>query len=84
MPLAPRNVPHVWTHLHDWPGRMLVAFTPAAKAEDFFVKTSRLDAVVGDQRKFEAHGMKYRYDVRQHVPANRAVSRAKQGERTRD
>jgi mannose-6-phosphate isomerase-like protein (cupin superfamily) len=56
--LAPRNVPHVWAYLGDRPGRMLFAFTPAAKAEDFFVQTSRPDAVVGDQRVFEAHGMK--------------------------
>ena len=56
--LAPRNVPHVWAYLGDGPGRMLFAFTPAAKAEDFFIQTSRPDAVVGDQRVFEAHGMK--------------------------
>jgi mannose-6-phosphate isomerase-like protein (cupin superfamily) len=56
--LAPRNVPHVWAYLGNRPGRMLFAFTPAAKIEDFFVQTSRPDPVVGDQRVFEAHGMK--------------------------
>jgi len=56
--LAPRNVPHVWAYLGERPGRMLFAFTPAAKAEDFFVQTSKPDAVVGDQRVFEAHGMR--------------------------
>ncbi len=56
--LAPRNVPHVWAYLGNGPGRMLFAFTPAATAEDFFIQTSRPDAVVGDQRVFEAHGMK--------------------------
>src|SRR5579859_7942294 len=56
--LAPRNVPHVWAYLGERPGRMLFAFTPAAKVEDFFIQTSRPGAVVGDQRVFEAHGMK--------------------------
>jgi mannose-6-phosphate isomerase-like protein (cupin superfamily) len=56
--LAPRNVPHVWAYLGDRPGRMLFAFTPAAKAEDFFIQTSRPDAIVGDQRVFETHGMR--------------------------
>ena len=56
--LAPRNVPHVWAYLGHRPGRMLFAFTPAAQVEDFFIQTSRPDAVVGDQRLFEAHGMK--------------------------
>jgi mannose-6-phosphate isomerase-like protein (cupin superfamily) len=56
--LAPRNVPHVWAYLGDRPGRMLFAFTPAGEIEDFFIQTSKSDATVGDQRLFEAHGMK--------------------------
>jgi mannose-6-phosphate isomerase-like protein (cupin superfamily) len=56
--LAPRNVPHVWAYLGDRPGRLLFAFTPAAKAEDFFIQTSKPGAIVGDQKVFEAHGMK--------------------------
>ena len=56
--LAPRNVAHVWAYLGDRPGRMLFAFTPAGRIEDFFVQTSKPDAVMGDQRLFEAHDMK--------------------------
>ena len=56
--LAPRAVPHVWAYLGEKPGRMLFAFTPAAKIEDFFNEASRPDARVGDESRFERHGMK--------------------------
>ena len=55
--LAPRNVPHVWAYLGEQPGRMLFAFTPAAKIESFFEETSKPDAKV-DPGRFERHGMK--------------------------
>lgn len=56
--LAPRNVPHVWAYIGDQPGRMVFAFSPAAKIESFFEETSKPDAKVADPRRFEAHGMK--------------------------
>jgi mannose-6-phosphate isomerase-like protein (cupin superfamily) len=56
--LAPRNVPHVWAYLGEQPGRMLFAFTPAAKIESFFEETSKPDARVNDPGRFERHGMK--------------------------
>ena len=55
---APRNVPHVWAYLGQQPGRMLFAFTPAAKIESFFEETSKPDARVNDPSRFERHGMK--------------------------
>ena len=55
---APRNVPHVWAYLGQQPGRMLFAFTPAAKIESFFEETSKPDAKVNDPSRFERHGMK--------------------------
>ena len=54
--LAPRNVPHVWAYLGQQPGRMLFAFTPAARIESFFEETT--DAKVQDPSRFERHGMK--------------------------
>jgi mannose-6-phosphate isomerase-like protein (cupin superfamily) len=33
---APRNVPHVWMHIEDEPGGMLVGFEPAGKMLAFF------------------------------------------------
>ncbi len=56
--LAPRNVPHVWAYLGGPPGRMLFAFTPAARIESFFEETSKPDAKVADPSRFERHGMK--------------------------
>ena len=56
--LAPRSVPHVWAYLGQKPGRMLFAFTPAARIESFFEETSRPDAKVNDPSRFERHGMK--------------------------
>jgi mannose-6-phosphate isomerase-like protein (cupin superfamily) len=55
---APRNVPHVWAYLGRQPGRMLFAFTPAARIESFFEETSKPDAKVNDASRFERHGMK--------------------------
>jgi mannose-6-phosphate isomerase-like protein (cupin superfamily) len=56
--LAPRNIPHVWAYLGQQPGRMLFAFTPAARIESFFEETSKPDAKVNDPSRFERHGMK--------------------------
>jgi mannose-6-phosphate isomerase-like protein (cupin superfamily) len=56
--LAPRNVPHVWAYLGQQPGRMLFAFTPAARIESFFEETSKPDAKANDPSRFERHGMK--------------------------
>ncbi len=56
--LAPRNVPHVWAYIGERPGRMLFAFSPAARIESFFEETSKPGAQLDDPRRFEAHGMK--------------------------
>lgn len=56
--LAPRAVPHVWAYLGKKPGRMLFAFTPAARIESFFEEASRPGAKVDDPSRFERHGMK--------------------------
>ncbi|HET7349051.1 MAG TPA: cupin domain-containing protein [Acidobacteriaceae bacterium] len=56
--LAPRAVPHVWAYLGEKPGRMLFAFTPAARIESFFEEASRPDAKVDDPGRFERNGMK--------------------------
>jgi mannose-6-phosphate isomerase-like protein (cupin superfamily) len=34
--LGPRNVPHAFSSVGEKPGRMLIAFTPAGKMEEFF------------------------------------------------
>ncbi len=56
--LGARGVPHVWAYLGEKPGRMLFAFTPAAKIENFFNEASQPGAQVGDPSRFERNGMK--------------------------
>ena len=38
--LAPRLVPHTFSLVSDTPGRMMIAFTPAGKMEQFFCDTN--------------------------------------------
>ena len=56
--LAPRNVPHVWAYIGEQPGRMVIAFSPAAKIESYFEETSKPGAKLNDPQRYEAHGMK--------------------------
>jgi quercetin dioxygenase-like cupin family protein len=43
--LAPRRVPHVWAHVDDGPGRMVIVFTPAGKMEAFFRAAAKNNAL---------------------------------------
>ncbi|MCX6371595.1 MAG: cupin domain-containing protein [Actinobacteria bacterium] len=43
--LGPRRVPHVWAHVGDGRGRILVAFTPAGRMEAFFREVTKADAM---------------------------------------
>ena len=58
--LAPRKVPHVWAHVGDGQGRLIIAFQPAGTMEAFL---NELSEVVGApapeqlQVLFRAHGM---------------------------
>lgn len=56
--LAPRMVPHVWAYRGEKPGRMLLAFSPAGKMEDFFIETSKAGRHMGNSELMLAHGMK--------------------------
>jgi len=56
--LAPRNVPHVWAHVGDNTGRILVTFRPAGKMEAFFREVTRANAMPPqDPELWRAHGM---------------------------
>ena len=56
--LAPRNVPHVWAHVGDGAGRMLIAFLPAGKMEAFFRIVTQANAMPPqDPQLWRAHGM---------------------------
>jgi mannose-6-phosphate isomerase-like protein (cupin superfamily) len=58
--LAPRGVPHVWAHVGEGTGRMLVEFNPAGLMEEFFVQATQLKAAApGPEmaKLFSDHGM---------------------------
>jgi len=43
--LASRKVPHVWAHIGDTQGRILIVFTPAGKMESFFSEVTKANAM---------------------------------------
>lgn len=56
--LAPRGVPHVWAHVGDARGRILIAFTPAGSMEEFFRLVTAENAMPPlDPGLWSAHGM---------------------------
>jgi mannose-6-phosphate isomerase-like protein (cupin superfamily) len=56
--LAPRMVPHVWAHIGDSLGRMLIVFNPAGKMEAFFREVTKANAMPAqDPALWQAHGM---------------------------
>lgn len=58
---APRMVPHVWAHVGNKPGNILIAVQPAGTFEEFFMKTTKMKAPPSPQEveeQFAAHGMK--------------------------
>jgi quercetin dioxygenase-like cupin family protein len=57
---APRGVPHVWTHVEEEAGSMMVAFQPAGHMEAFFHAFTRLEQLPPAEELrslFHAHGM---------------------------
>jgi mannose-6-phosphate isomerase-like protein (cupin superfamily) len=56
--LAPRRTPHVWAHVGDGRGRILIAFMPAGKMEAFFREVTKANAMPPlDPGLWRAHGM---------------------------
>ncbi|MBK8023647.1 MAG: cupin domain-containing protein [Chloroflexi bacterium] len=56
--LAPRQVPHVWAHVGEGLGRMLIVFTPAGQMEAFFREVTRENAMPAqDPELWRRHGM---------------------------
>lgn len=56
--LAPRKIPHVWAHVGDGRGRMLIAFSPAGQMEAFFREVTKANAMPPqDPALWQAHGM---------------------------
>lgn len=56
--MAPRKVPHVWAFLGGARGRMLIAFLPAGKMENFFREVTKTNAMpIQDPALWRAYGM---------------------------
>ena len=56
--LGPRRVPHVWAHVGDARGRILIAFMPAGRMEAFFREVTKANAMPPqDPGLWRAHGM---------------------------
>lgn len=56
--LAPRRVPHVWAHVGDGRGRILITFMPAGQMEAFFREVTKTNAMPpSDPPLWRAHGM---------------------------
>ena len=55
---APRMIPHVWAHVGEGRGRMVIVFTPAGQMEAFFRVVTAKNAMPGmDPALLRAHGM---------------------------
>lgn len=52
--LAPRKTPHVWAHVGEGTGRLIVAFRPAGDMESFFDAMSKIK---GSPSREELHGL---------------------------
>jgi mannose-6-phosphate isomerase-like protein (cupin superfamily) len=56
--LGPRKIPHVWAHVGEARGRILIAFTPAGRMEAFFREVTKANAMPPQDRElWRAHGM---------------------------
>lgn len=58
--LAPRKVPHVWAHVGEGTGRLLIAFQPAGEMEAFFGELAKVEGVPPREELrglFSSHGM---------------------------
>lgn len=55
--LGPRMVPHTFSSVGEKPGRMIIAFTPAGKMEEFLRVTAVPNPPVQDAAFFRRYGM---------------------------
>jgi quercetin dioxygenase-like cupin family protein len=55
--LMPRKVPHVWAQVGDTPGKLLVAFTPAGRMEEFFREFGKTGKMPTESEAVRAYGL---------------------------
>ena len=55
--LMPRKIPHVWAQIGERPGKLLIAFTPAGRMEDFFRVFGRTGRLPTDGAGLNKYGL---------------------------
>ncbi|MDE1175306.1 MAG: cupin domain-containing protein [Edaphobacter sp.] len=55
--LMPRKVPHVWAQVGETPGKLLIAFTPAGRMEEFFRDFGKTGKLPTDPEVVRAYGL---------------------------
>jgi quercetin dioxygenase-like cupin family protein len=55
--LMPRKVPHVWAQVGEAPGKLLIAFTPAGRMEEFFREFGKTGKLPTDASVVSAYGL---------------------------
>jgi quercetin dioxygenase-like cupin family protein len=55
--LMPRQIPHVWAHTGETPGKLLIAFTPAGRMEEFFREFGKTGKLPTDPSVVKAYGL---------------------------
>ena len=55
--LMPRKVPHVWAQVGETPGKLLIAFTPAGRMEEFFRDFGKTGKLPTDAEVVRAYGL---------------------------
>jgi quercetin dioxygenase-like cupin family protein len=56
--IAPRQISHVWAHVGDNIGRMLITFSPAGQMEAFFQEVNKANAMPPQTPElWSSHGM---------------------------
>jgi quercetin dioxygenase-like cupin family protein len=55
--LMPRKVPHVWAQTGETPGKLLIAFTPAGRMEEFFRDFGKTGMLPADANVVRPYGL---------------------------
>jgi mannose-6-phosphate isomerase-like protein (cupin superfamily) len=55
--LGPRNIPHVWAFVGESPGRLLIAYTPAGRIQEWFERDRKKGEYMNDAALYHAFGM---------------------------
>lgn len=55
--LMPRKIPHVWAQVGETPGKLLIAFTPAGRMEEFFREFGKGGRLPTDPSVVRSYGL---------------------------